>query len=95
MLLKSLRPLLPYLRRYRSPYIAGTLCVFLTNGIWILFPLVIGRAADDLHNGVTRHKFLVYAGNPARPRHHQRNIPVPDALDGHRHFPRHRIRSAQ
>ena len=62
MLPKSLRPLLPYLKRYRWGYAAGTLCVFLTNGIWILFPLVIGRAADDLREGVTRHKLLVYAG---------------------------------
>src|SRR5580700_5173651 len=62
MLPKSLRPLLPYVKRYRWGYIAGTLCVFLTQGIWILFPLVLGRAADDLHNGVTRHKLLVYAG---------------------------------
>ena len=58
---KSLRPLLPYLKRYRWGYVSGTACVFLTNGIWILFPLVIGRAADDLHEGVTRHKLLVYA----------------------------------
>jgi ATP-binding cassette subfamily B multidrug efflux pump len=62
MLLKSLRPLLPYLKRYRWGYAAGTLCVFLTNGIWILFPLVLGKAADDLHGGVTRHKLLLYAG---------------------------------
>ena len=62
MLPKSLRPLLPYLKRYRWGYVAGTLCVFLTNGIWILFPLVLGKAADDLHTGVTRHKLLVYAG---------------------------------
>jgi ATP-binding cassette subfamily B multidrug efflux pump len=61
MLLKSLRPLLPYLKRYRWGYAAGTLCVFLTNGIWILFPLVLGKAADDLHEGVTRHKLFVYA----------------------------------
>jgi ATP-binding cassette subfamily B multidrug efflux pump len=62
MLPKSLRPLLPYLKRYRWGYVAGTVCVFLTNGIWILFPLVLGKAADDLHEGVTRHKLLVYAG---------------------------------
>jgi ATP-binding cassette, subfamily B, multidrug efflux pump len=62
MLPKSLRPLLPYLKRYRWGYVAGTLCVFLTNGIWILFPLVLGKAADDLHGGVTRHKLLLYAG---------------------------------
>jgi ATP-binding cassette subfamily B protein len=62
MLPKSLRPLLPHLKRYRWGYVAGTLCVFLTNGIWILFPLVLGKAADDLHAGVTRHKLLLYAG---------------------------------
>jgi ATP-binding cassette subfamily B protein len=61
MLLKSLHPLLPYLKRYRWNYVAGTLCVLLTNGIWILFPLVLGKAADDLHQGVTRHKLLLYA----------------------------------
>ncbi len=62
MMLKSLRPLLPYLKRYRWGYVAGTVCVFLTNGIWILFPLVLGKAADDLNSGVTRHKLLLYAG---------------------------------
>jgi ATP-binding cassette subfamily B multidrug efflux pump len=61
MLPKSLRPLLPYLKRYRWGYIAGTLCVFLTNGILILFPLVLGRAADDLRQGVSRHKLFIYA----------------------------------
>ena len=61
MFLKSLRPLLPYVKRYRWGYAFGTLCVFLTNGIWILFPLVLGKAADDLHEGVTRQKLLRYA----------------------------------
>jgi ATP-binding cassette subfamily B protein len=28
----------------------------------VLFPLVIGKASDDLNQGVTRHKLLVYAG---------------------------------
>ena len=59
---KSLRPLLPYAKRYRWGYILGTVTVLLTNGTWILFPLVLGKAADDLHEGVTRHKLLVYAG---------------------------------
>src|ERR1035441_7083708 len=62
MMLKSLRPLLPYLKRYRWGYVAGTVCVFLTNGIWILFPLVLGKAADDLNSGVIRHTLLLYAG---------------------------------
>src|SRR5436309_2304396 len=59
---KSLRPLLPYVKRYCWAYIFGSICVLFTNGIWILFPLVIGKAADDLHTGVTKHKLLVYAG---------------------------------
>ncbi|HXZ31905.1 MAG TPA: ABC transporter ATP-binding protein [Terriglobales bacterium] len=61
MLPRSLRPLLPYLKKYRLSYAIGTLCIFLHNGIWILFPLVIRRAVDDLHLGVTRHKLLTYA----------------------------------
>jgi ATP-binding cassette subfamily B protein len=59
---KSLRPLIPYLKRYRWAYTLGTACVFLHNGIWVLFPLVLGKASDDLNQGVTRHKLLVYAG---------------------------------
>ena len=61
MLPKSLRPLIPYFKKYRRNYVVGTLCVFLTNGIWILFPLVIQRAVDDLHLGITRHKLVTYA----------------------------------
>jgi len=61
MLPKSLRPLLPYLKKYRRSYVAGAICVFCNNGIWILFPLVIRRAVDDLHLGVTRHKLFSYA----------------------------------
>ena len=62
MLPKSLRPLVPYLKKYRWGYIWGTVCVFCNNGIWILFPQVIRRAVDDLHLGVTHHKLVVYAG---------------------------------
>jgi ATP-binding cassette, subfamily B, multidrug efflux pump len=61
MLPTSLRPLFPYLKKYRRSYVVGTLCVFLNNGIWILFPQVIRRAVDDLHLGVTRQKLLTYA----------------------------------
>jgi ATP-binding cassette, subfamily B, multidrug efflux pump len=61
MLPKSLRPLIPYFKKYRRSYVTGTICIFLTNGIWILFPLVIRRAIDDLHLGITRHKLVTYA----------------------------------
>jgi ATP-binding cassette, subfamily B, multidrug efflux pump len=62
MLPKSLRPLFPYLKKYRRSYVVGSLCVLLLNGIWVLFPQIIRRAIDDLHLGVTRQKLLVYAG---------------------------------
>src|SRR5437867_4947699 len=61
MVPKNLRPLLPYLKKYRRGYVVGTLCVFLNNGIWILFPQIIRRAVDDLHLGVTRQKLLTYS----------------------------------
>ncbi len=61
MVPKNLRPLVPYLKKYRRGFILGTVCVFLTNGIWILFPQVIRRAVDDLNTGVTRQKLLTFA----------------------------------
>lgn len=48
MLLENLRPLFPYLKRHRRAYIAGGLSVLMMNGIWVLFPLVIGQAIDSL-----------------------------------------------
>src|SRR6266853_136477 len=62
MFLENLQPLLPYLKKYRRAYVWGTFCVFLHNGIWILFPLVIRRAVNDLQSGpVTAHKLGVNA----------------------------------
>lgn len=61
LLPKSLRPLFPYLKKYRRSYVVGTICVFFNNGIWILFPQVIRRAVDSLHLGVTREKLLTYS----------------------------------
>ena len=61
MLPKSLHPLVPYLKRYRSGLIWGGLCVLFNNGVWILFPQVLRRAINDLHSGVTRHKLLTYS----------------------------------
>jgi ATP-binding cassette subfamily B protein len=58
---KNLRPLFPYLRKYRATYVIGAVCVLFNNGVWILFPLVIRRAIDDLNQGVTRHKLLTYS----------------------------------
>src|SRR5215831_1474539 len=61
-MLENLRPLFPYMKKYRTGYLWGTVCVFFNNGVWILFPLVIRRAINDLNHGqVTTHKLLVNA----------------------------------
>jgi len=61
MLPKSLRPLFPYLKRYRTGFAWGALCVLLLNGLWVLFPQVLRRAVDDLNSGVTTQKLGRYA----------------------------------
>src|SRR5215469_2896526 len=48
MFFTNLRPLLPYLKKYRAHYAWGTVTVLMMNGIWVLFPLLIGRAIDSL-----------------------------------------------
>ena len=58
---KNLSPLFPYLKRYRRGLGLGTVSVFLNNGIWVLVPLVIGAATNDLNTGVTRAKLLRWA----------------------------------
>jgi len=61
MVPKNLRPLLPYLKKYRAGFIWGACSVLLMNGIWIQFPRVIGHAVDDLKADVTEHKLAYYA----------------------------------
>jgi ATP-binding cassette, subfamily B, multidrug efflux pump len=68
-MLKQLRPLFPYMKKYRRGYLFGGLTVLLNNGIWILGPLVIRGAVNDLqswHKGeltaaVMPHKLLIWA----------------------------------
>ena len=59
---KRLRPLLPYLKRYRRGLVLGAVCVLLTNGISVQFPRVVQHATDDLTRAVTSHKLALYAG---------------------------------
>jgi len=51
MLPRNLRPLDPYLKKYRAGFAQGGLCVLLLNGIWVLFPQVIQRGVDYLKAG--------------------------------------------
>ncbi len=49
------------MKKYWRSYALGTLAVFFNNGIWILFPLVIRKAIDDLNRGVTHEKLATYS----------------------------------
>ncbi|MFY9793692.1 MAG: ABC transporter ATP-binding protein [Candidatus Sulfotelmatobacter sp.] len=60
MIPRSMRPLLPYLKRYRWGFVFGTFCVVMSNGAWAGLPRVIGQAAQSLEGGVTSHKLLVF-----------------------------------
>ena len=51
MLPKSLRPLYPYVKKYRRGFLVGTVCVLLLNGIAVQFPQVIQRAINYLDHG--------------------------------------------
>ena len=61
-MLAPLRPLFPYLRRYSRDFVWGGLSAIIANIIWIFFPQVIRVAIDDLNQGVTQRKILLYAG---------------------------------
>jgi ATP-binding cassette subfamily B protein len=60
-MVNNLRPLFPYLKRYWRGLVAGFFAVLFNNGIWVLFPLVIRRAINDLNAGVTREKLITYS----------------------------------
>ena len=59
---RDLAPLFGYMRRYRWGYLWGTLSCICTNAVWVLFPLVIKTAIDEMQHGVTRERILLYAG---------------------------------
>ena len=48
MILSRLRPLFPYLRRYRSSFLWGTGALIIYNTAKALVPIVIGGAIDDM-----------------------------------------------
>ena len=60
MLPKSLRPLYPYLKKYRRGFMVGTLCVLLLNAIAVQSPQVIRVGLDYLENGGHSIQKLVF-----------------------------------
>ncbi|HEY2389963.1 MAG TPA: ABC transporter ATP-binding protein [Candidatus Angelobacter sp.] len=58
----NLKPLWPYLHKYRLTLLLGAITVLFNNGLWVLSPQVIRRAVDDMnHHGITQQKVLIYA----------------------------------
>ena len=57
-MLENLRPLFPYIRRYRRDFLLGGVVVLLSNTFKIMIPLVIGRSITDLNHGVTKQAVL-------------------------------------
>jgi ATP-binding cassette, subfamily B, multidrug efflux pump len=57
----SIRRLLPYLFRYRRQFAAGLASVAVTTGVSLAGPWVLRHAVDDLYNGVSRRKLIVYS----------------------------------
>ncbi len=57
---KNLKPLYPYLWKYKYTLLVGAVTVVLTNGIWVLFPQVIQRATDALNGHITRRQLAIY-----------------------------------
>jgi ATP-binding cassette subfamily B multidrug efflux pump len=55
------RRLLGYVIRHRRAFALGLICSFAATGIGLVAPLVLQRAVDDLTQGVTRAKLLLYA----------------------------------
>ena len=61
-MLREMRPLFRYMRRYRWGYLAGILCCVCTNAIWVQFPRVLQAAVDELSHHATRGRVLEFAG---------------------------------
>jgi ATP-binding cassette, subfamily B, multidrug efflux pump len=60
-MLSRLRPLFPYLRRYRRSFALGGLALIVYNAAKVMIPLIIGGAANDIKNGLSVAKVEHYA----------------------------------
>jgi len=62
-MLRDLRPLYAYMRRYRWGYLWGTLSCIATNAAAVQFPRVLGMAVDKLQKHLADHRMiLMFAG---------------------------------
>jgi ATP-binding cassette subfamily B protein len=61
-MLRDLKPLFSYLRRYRRGYLWGTLACIATNIAAVLGPQILKRAIDGLEQHITRGGLVFLAG---------------------------------
>src|SRR5438093_4244451 len=62
MVADHLRPLVPYLKKYRNSYIWGGVFVLFMNAAWVLVPPIVGRAIDNMRQaGISLHKIGMLA----------------------------------
>jgi ATP-binding cassette subfamily B multidrug efflux pump len=60
-MLQNLRPLKPYLARYKKRYIAGFIALVVTQGVGITIPLFIKWGIDGMRRGVKGSELLFFA----------------------------------
>ncbi|HEY1649074.1 MAG TPA: ABC transporter ATP-binding protein [Terracidiphilus sp.] len=60
-MLRDLRPLFGYMRRYRGGYVRGTLACVCTNLVAVQFPSILGKAVDALGKEATRREIFFFA----------------------------------
>jgi ATP-binding cassette, subfamily B, multidrug efflux pump len=60
-MLRPFRPIWPYLARYKARYVAGFLCLIVSQ-VGVLIPLIIKAGIDDLTHGGPARRLLGVAG---------------------------------
>jgi ATP-binding cassette subfamily B protein len=61
-MLRRLRPLQPYLGRYKKRYLMGFIALLITQAVGVTIPLIIKAGIDGLTLRVMRQRLLFYAG---------------------------------
>jgi ATP-binding cassette subfamily B protein len=61
-MLRPFRPLRPYLVRYKNRFVAGFICLLVSQLAGVVVPLIIKEGIDDLTRGGTARKLLGVAG---------------------------------
>jgi ATP-binding cassette, subfamily B, multidrug efflux pump len=61
-MLKRLRPLMPYMSRYKGRYVAGFSALIITQIVGITIPLIIKAGIDDMQRGERGGALLAIAG---------------------------------